>query len=373
MAPHLSSDELDQMFRLHSEGQSPKQVHAWLLDARTARGVETPNLTNVRKALKGVSYRRGQVETRGRKRKLSRRAVLKLDAARTELIERANNTSEVHWKDVLRKARVHVDPTTAARSFQAEGIDARWRRPRERPQRDDEHEAERMEICRRWRYLPHDFFTDRVDLIIDNKQFKVPTYGRGLQHLKSTRIRGHIRTRSEGIRKGFTKPNPKRQKVNPGAHVKVCAGIINGRVRVWHYLPRTWNGDAAAELYEKVLAPALAKHRGPKASYLVVEDNDTTGYKSKKGKAAKRSVGIKTLEWPRYSPELNPLDFYVWHEVEERALKSLTAPTSIKAYKAKLRRIAYALPEAEVRKAVAAMRGRAKQVFDAEGGDISRD
>ena len=248
-----------------------------------------------------------------------------------------------------------------------------WRPARERPQREAEHEAERERVCSRWRYLPADYFTDRVDMIIDNKQFKVPTSARGLRYLKSTRIRGHLRTRQEGRKPGFTKPNQKRNKVNPGGTVNVCAAIIGGRVRVWHYLPRTWNGQTAADLYEHTLAPALATHRGEKAKYVIVEDNDPTGYKSKKAEEVKRNTGIEAIAWPRYSPDLNPLDFYVWHAVEQKALQSLSGPTTMAAYKRKLRRLAFALPEAEVRQAVESIRRRAKAVYDASGGDIVRD
>ena len=373
MAPHLKAEELDEMFRLRNEGQTPIEIHAWLEAKRGQEDIAAPNVTNVRKALKGQSFRRGQVETRGRKRKLSRRVVLKLDRTRKELIEKAKNEKEVHWGDVLRRARVRAHASTASRAFKAEGFDVKWRQPREKPQRDAEHAEERHEICRRWRFLPENYFTDRADLIMDNKVFKVPTHARGLRHLKTTRIRGHLRTRAEGTKKGFTKPNPKRQKVNPGATVNVCAAIIGGRIRVWHYLPKTWNGNAAADLYEHTIAPALAKHRGAKKKYLVVEDNDPTGYKSNKAKAVKRRLGIETVEWPRYSPDLNPLDFHVWHAVEEKALQSLSGPTTVQAYKQKLRRIAFALPEAPLRKAVASMRTRAQAIYDAEGGDIPRD
>ena len=97
MAPHLKAEELDEMFRLRNEGQTPIQIHAWLEAKRGEEDIAAPNVTNVRKALKGQSFRRGQVETRGRKRKLSRRVVLKLDRTRKELIEKAKNEKEVHW------------------------------------------------------------------------------------------------------------------------------------------------------------------------------------------------------------------------------------------------------------------------------------
>ena len=54
-------------------------------------------------------------------------------------------------------------------------------------------------------------------------------------------------------------------------------------------------------------------------------------------------------------------------------MQSLSGPTTVQAYKQKLRRIAFALPEAPLRKAVASMRTRAQAIYDAEGGDIPRD
>ena len=68
MAPHLSADELDDIFRLRNEGQSPAEIHTWLETRRGRRGIPAPNITNIRKVLKGQSYRRGHVQTRGRKR-----------------------------------------------------------------------------------------------------------------------------------------------------------------------------------------------------------------------------------------------------------------------------------------------------------------
>ena len=68
--------------------------------------------------------------------------------------------------------------------------------------------------------------------------------------------------------------------------VNVCAGIINCRVRVWEYLPKTWNGEVAASLYRGAIATALKKCRGEKDKYRILEDNDPTGFRSRQGLAA---------------------------------------------------------------------------------------
>ena len=54
----------------------------------------------------------------------------------------------------VRGARVRVHASTAARSCKAEGLDAKWGQPWEKPQRDTEHAEERQESCRRSRFLP---------------------------------------------------------------------------------------------------------------------------------------------------------------------------------------------------------------------------
>ena len=110
-----------------------------------------------------------------------------------------------------------------------------------------------------------------------------------------------------------------------------------------------------------------------KAKYVVLEDNDPTGYKSNKALEAKRDLGIQAMQFPRYSPDLNPLDFYLWDAIERRMRAAKTAPMSVAAYKARLRRVAMSIPEAEIREAVLSIKARAKAVCDAKGGDIAHD
>ena len=110
--------------------------------------------------------------------------------------------------------------------------------------------------------------------------------------------------------------------------------------------------------------------------YTGVEHNcSTQGYKSKKGVAAKRELGIMAVETPRYSPDLNPLDFSLWEEVERHTLERspMKENETVASYKARLRRVALRLTEAVVRKAVADMRRRAQAIVDAKGGNIPRD
>ena len=90
--------------------------------------------------------------------------------------------------------------------------------------------------------------------------------------------------------------------------------------------------------------------------------------------AAKRSLKIKTVAWPRYSPDLMPLDFCLWNDINKRMDE--TSPKgyeSVKAFKARLRRTALRTPMKTVRAAIEAMKSRAQRIWEAKGKDIARD
>ena len=155
--------------------------------------------------------------------------------------------------------------------------------------------------------------------------------------------------------------------------MKVCAGIITGRVRIWHYLEGTWNKDVAEKLYREAIAPALRKYCGRKRAYTILEDNDPTGYKSKSAISAKAELGIKPIQFPTYSPDLNPCDFALWSEVEGRMAKMKPKAETLDEWKARLRRTAMAIPEPTIRKMLGSIKKRAESIYQSNGGHIPRD
>lgn len=371
----MTDKEMDYIHDRANKGDVPIEIHEKLSKRRARKNIASPNLTNVRKALKGKTYQRAKVETRGRKRVLTKKQVLKVNSTRKKLITEAKGEREICWKEVIRKSRVpKVSAQTASRNLIENGISVKFRRPRTKPLRDACAEAERKEVCARWRRLPTTYFREHVDLIMDNKYFAIPMHARAKKFQKMRRVRGHLRTRSEGVQKGFTKPCPKRHRQNPGSSVNVCAGIIDGKVKLWHYLPKSWNGQVAAQTYRGPIHRALKHYCGDKPMYKVLEDNDPVGYKSAKAIEAKGELSISAIQYPRYSPDLNPLDFFLWAEVERRMLAA-KAPNSetVAQYKARLRRTAFAIPGAVIEKAVGNIKTRAMAIYKANGGDIPRD
>ena len=375
MAPHLTEDELDFAQAKASAGKTPVEVHALLAKKRARKGVDAPNLTNVRKALKGKTYKRGRQERRGRKLKLSPKVVKSMNKIRKELTKKADGDYEVRWKDVLKKSKApQAHRSTAKRAFERAGVSVQWRRPREKPQRPPEIKKERVKLGSKLAKRPGAYYADEVDLIIDNKRFDTPTHEQARKYLKKGGVRGHLRLASEGLNDEFTKPSKKKNRMNTGGSVSVCAGISNCRIVLWEYLKGRWNGDSAVALYQGPIMKALKKERGQKRSYTVLEDNDPSGYKSSKAVAAKRALRIKPLLWPRYSPDLHPLDYSIWEKIHKRVLaKKVTGKETVKAFKKRLRLTALRTPSSEIRDSIVTLPKRAKAVVDAKGGNIPRD
>ena len=100
--------------------------------------------------------------------------------------------------------------------------------------------------------------------------------------------------------------------------------------------------------------------------WVVMEDNDPAGYQSGKGLAAKDAVGIRSLHLPRRSPDLNVLDYSLWHaiDVRMRAQEAEMRPTKKESkgeYLKRLRCCAMTLPKSVVEPAVMDMRRRLRQ------------
>ena len=269
----------------------PDDIHKRLGKGRLRRRQTGPVLTTLRRFLKGETFKRSSIETRGRKRIWSTANLAAMDRKRDELIVKADGSREITWEEVIRKARVPKGDVSTASKRMKEAFGIKRRTPRLKPSRSDMDEAERMRICNRLRKLPERHWTKSICLVMDNKKWPFPRSVRGKKFIRQSRVRGHLRKRSEGLKKGYTKPDKRKHKGNIGG-VNVCAGIINGKVRVWHYIDGPWSGSQAEAIYRNVIGPALKRNHGAKRRFTILEDNDPTGYKSNVAKAAKAELGI---------------------------------------------------------------------------------
>ena len=127
-------------------------------------------------------------------------------------------------------------------------------------------------------------------------------------------------------------------------------------------------------MYDGPIKATLRRVCGVKPKYLLLEDNDPTGYKSTAALDKKKELGIKTTNFPKYSPDLNPCDYFLWRNIEARmATCTPKGKETTDAFKARLRRVALATKPSVVRAKVAQMKERIAAVAAADGGNISMD
>ena len=109
----------------------------------------------------------------------------------------------IKWDTIVRKSRVpDAHRTTAAKAFVNANLPAQWRANREKPQRKPEHIAERWLMTEKIKSYPVNYFSTKVDLIQDNKDWPIATTPEARDHLKKSRVAGQIRLPSEGLTYG---------------------------------------------------------------------------------------------------------------------------------------------------------------------------
>ena len=372
MAPHLTGGELDTVRQCVARKMSANDILAAITAARRKARVDPPKIWAIRRAMAGATHLQGQPETRGRRKKLTATQAQRLFDKRSALVERAQGERYVPLREVRRAARVPaIDDTTTARYLRAYGVV--WRRMREKPARTEAHEESRKAVCNIWRKRPASFWTDRVDLIIDAKKYALPGNNAAARRLRQQRVHATLRTRGEGLDPGHTRPNPKKHNFNAGGYVRILAGICGDRVVLWEEVRGTWSGQTAADMYAGPIKRVLQKYRPGKRSWLIMEDNDPAGFKSRKGIRAKEEHNLTPLSQPPYSPDLNPLDFNLWHAIETKTLDNRRKNETSAVYKARLRKTALSMPRVDVRNAVEAIKQRSQDIFEADGRHISRD
>ena len=143
---------------------------------------------------------------------------------------------------------------------------------------------------------------------------------------------------------------------------------------VWEFIDgQQWCARVAEEMYCGPILDALKTEYPGRRTFKVLEDNDPTGFRSKRGLRAKAECGIEEFEIPKRSPQLNVLDYSVWKEVESRMRRQEKsfAPSfreSRAAFKSRLRRTAKRLPSWFINNSMKNMKVRCERLKAAEGG-----
>jgi hypothetical protein len=229
----MTPAEKDLIIKLNSKGKTPDEISAEIgkhrkkhTGSQQKKFQKAPDVGSIRRFLRGATHKSGGVETRGRPSDLTRANALHMNTVRKNLIKKSmlgKKPRYVKWDEIVKKSRVGpVHRTTAANAFTRENLSVKWRPLRRKPQRTKEHKAERKLLCGRLKNKKETYFTEDVDLIIDNKMWEGPTTDEARQYQAQMEVRGQIRTPSEGLAPGFTKPSERRHRKNLGCHVHLC-------------------------------------------------------------------------------------------------------------------------------------------------------
>ena len=91
--------------------------------------------------------------------KLSKAILAAIQRTRNALVTKANSEFEVACPAIIRETRVpHVLSTTIVRGLVGTGQAVQARTLRERPRRQFERDRETMDVCKRLRLYPDDYF-----------------------------------------------------------------------------------------------------------------------------------------------------------------------------------------------------------------------
>ena len=348
------------MQKWHQEGLGVKKI-----SERLERSTDTISKHLFKK------HRRGGNKPLGRPAAITDAQFAKIIKTYETMLAQAKNQAEVTAKALKVRMRLKCTVKTLGRAFWARGVFLR--RMYEKPALLADDVKTRMAFAVKYKSRSEKQWAKTPEAVIDNKVFPVYTNGQARDLASRRRMRGTYRTRKSKVTKAHTKPSTT-LKQNTGAHSAIISCAIGcGRVLMWHHVKGKWNGDAAAAMYAGPLRRGLQKASPNKKSWTVMEDNDPTGYKSRKGLAAKSKAHIKTLVMPKRSPDLNPLDYSVWAEVNRRMRKQeATWPSTKKksrdVYLARLRRTAFNLPPTYINKVMGSMAKRCAQVIKSMGG-----
>ena len=371
---HLS--DADQQWLLEyirKPGSSVAQACKLLGTRRAARGERPVHKTSIYRFLRGKTHQRGKAEKRGRPRALRPADVRRLTAIRRRLVQQANNEHTVTYQDALEASGLAGEVSTRTVADALRGAGVRFRRPREKAHISELDAKERLRVARDWIRRPRSFWSEGIHAYVDNKSWPLPLTRAQRQRYKQTLVHGHLRTRSEGVERGFTKARMRHSFLGLPS-VTVTAAVGKGRILLWHVHDGPWNGARAAALYAGPLIAALRKTWGRRRTFTIIEDGDRKGNMSGRGIKAKEEVGIRALTLPPRTPSWMPLDYALWRQIEERMTAQAPEGSETReAYLQRLRRCALSLPRSLIEKTVERVKDNIQGVMDAQGFGAKKD
>ena len=307
----------------------------------------------------------------GRKRALSEADKDRLVAMVDDLVQQADTQYTVSAALIQKRFRPKVSFPTLWDALHERGV---WfHKLREKPILSDQDVKDRFAWAKKYRGKSPAWWRRAIHLHLDNHVFKVPGTATARRTLAARRVAGTYRAPGKSLLKQHVKAG-RGLRQNTGARgVLVAGGVGAGRVLLWSVIEDTWCAKRAAELYKGPVKKCLQEAYPARRAWSILEDNDPAGYKAKLAKDAKAAAKITPVDFPKHSPDLNVMDFFVWSEVEKRLRGQERVwpddrQESRPAFIRRLRRVVRSLPTDLVDKAVGDLARRTEALYQAKGG-----
>ena len=322
--------------------------------------------------LKNTAKKKKTTNPVGRPESIDPKLYSKMETKYEDLLKKAKSKKEVPVKRLKTVMKLECSERTILNAFHDHGI---YFRPLyEKPDLDKSCKSKRMTFGCKNKHRSEKQWSKWPKAVIDNKVFAVYLNGKMRDYAARRRVRGVLRGRKRKYHVGNTR-SAKTMKTNTGQRsAMVTCAIGNGRVMMWHVTDGPWNARAAATMYGGPLKRALKRnYPSVKGTYRVIEDNCPV-YNSKAAKVAKKAAKMNIVSLPPRSPDLNPLDFSLWAEVNRRmrAQEAKWHPRKKESrvqYLARLKRTAMSLPSSYIKKIMGPeMKKRITKLVKAGGG-----
>jgi hypothetical protein len=309
-------------------------------------------------------------EKKGRPDLLTTKQINLLVGTTKDMIKKAAGKKEVTLAMIMKRAKIQAGERCARKALHSRNI--RFRRMRSKPILTKEDVQERYNFAVRYRNKPKIWWLTKIDIHQDMKNFQVYGNEKSRAYAAQREVRGHYRAPGDGLGEGYVVA-PKHLKYNTGARsARIAGGVGKGRMILWYETGKKWNGQVAADFYKGPVLSGLKRAYPRKRSFLMLEDNDPTGYKSTLAVKAKRAAKIRVFKIPKRSPDLSVMDYAIWKQItrtmrrQEMKFKKGKKETRAE-FLARLNRVAKSLPANFIKKAIGNMRERCQRLYAAKG------
>ena len=367
---HFNTTEKDCLRRLQNAGKSPSEV-ALLLD-RDLSAVNRHFQRNAQpaKATKPVGHPPALTE------KQVDRVVERVEHM-TQAAGKSRRPYQVTAGMVRKSLKLKCKDPVVLAALRKRGVSSH--KMREKPLLTEDDEKSREQFGTKYSRKKEAFWAGAlgpkkksVQGYLDNKFFPAYLTGRARTYAAKRAVHRTFRKRGQGLDKAHVKPRKATSGTFGSKSVLVAVAISARKVLMCHVVPGKWSGSAAATMYSSSLGPALRKTYPSKKRFVVLEDNDPSGYKAKVAMEAKRKANIISFEIPKRSPDLNPLDYGFWDAVNRRLRAqekrfAYDKRESHQQFVARLRRTILRIPKTVLAPLVKNMKRRCAAVKKAEG------